>query len=87
MSQIVSPPKKYCNNNYYAVLADTAATYTYLDDAVTEYYGKPTPAFGPHVKVANINIMSPKAQTHVKLSPLPKEAKHGYILDNLATGS
>ena len=69
------------------MLADTAAIHTYLDKAATEYCDKATQVFGPNIKVANGNIMTPKAQTHVSLSPcFSKEVQYGYILDDLATG-
>ena len=60
----------------------------YLYETGIEYCNKPTPVFGPDIKVANGNIMVPKSQTQVKLSPhLSKEAQHGYIFNDLATGS
>ena len=66
LSHIVSPLNKYCNDYYNAALTDTAATYTYLDEAVTVYCDTTTPAFGTNVKVDKGNIMSPKYQTVYK---------------------
>ena len=48
----------------------------------------PVPEFGPHVKMANGNIITPIAQTEMHLSKeLSAQAQHAYIFDDLDTGS
>ena len=70
------------------MLADTATTHTYLDEAITVYCDMLTPLFETYVKVANGNIMSPTSQIIINLSPhLLKDVQHGYIFNNLATES
>ena len=87
MGWIVSLPT--CDlTNYYAVLADTAATHNYLEEKGIEYCTNIQHAFGPNVKVANGNIISPNKQGILKISKeLSNEAQHSFIFNDLKTGS
>ena len=81
-------PKYTATNNYYAALVDTAATHNYLEDEVTKFCDKLKPAYGPSVKVANGNIITPTQHGTLRLSEnLSKEARHSYVVDKLKTGS
>ena len=65
---IVSPPKpSFITPNPYSSLADTTASHNYLDEMAIPHCNKPVPAFGPHVKVANGNIITLMAQTEMHL--------------------
>ena len=86
-TSIVSPPT-CTSTNYYAALADTAATHNYLEEKATEHCTNIQQAFGPNVKVANGNIISPTKQGILKISKeLSNEAQHSFIFDELKTGS
>ena len=74
--------------NQYNVLEDTAATHSYFSEDATDYCENIKPSNGPHVKVANGNIITPTAQAKIKLySELSDEAQHVYMFDDLVTGS
>ena len=69
-------------------LADTAASHKYLDEKAIPFCSPPKPTFGPNVKVANGNIITPIAQTTMNISTeLSTAAQHAHIFDELATGS
>ena len=73
--------------NYYAALADTTATYNYLETEATEHCIDIWQTFGPNVKVANGNIISPNKQGILKMSKeLSQEAHHSSIFNDLSTG-
>ena len=75
-------------NNYYVALADTAATHNYLEDEATKFCDKLKLAYGPSVKIANGNIITPTHQGTLRLSEnLSTESQHSYVIDGLKIGS
>ena len=63
---IVSPPKLYfTSTNYYPALADTEATYHYLDEKAVPYCTEHHPTHGTNVQVTNGEIISPIPQSTI----------------------
>ena len=81
-------PEYTATNNYYAALADTVATHNYLEDEATKFCDELKPVYGPSVKVANGNIITPTQHGTLRLSEeLSKEARYSYVIDELKIGS
>ena len=69
-------------------LADTAATHHFLDQQAMQHCADVIPASGPTVIVANGGTIVPHSQCTLPLSTtLSSQAKHGYVFDDLRTGS
>ena len=69
-TSIVSPlsSQSTTTSNQYNALVDTAATHNYFSEDTTDNCENIKPANGPHIKIANGNIITLTAQAKIKLS-------------------